>query len=97
MLDIVQRVVAYPVKIGGVSHSGWLPPGASIPLPTPVHEVALDLEIQFDGSGYLLCYSTADGSVRGDTWHQLLEDAVTEAEKAFGIPACVWQPQEVGS
>ena len=61
VLEIVKRVSGVPVKFGGESHSGWLPAGAAIPLPTPVLDVLLDIEIQFDGSGYLLCYSSQDG------------------------------------
>lgn len=48
--------------------------GASIPLPTATRDVAFNIEIEFDGSGYLLCYVSADGDLSGDTWHQTLDD-----------------------
>ena len=32
---IVKRVVGLRIRIGGESHSGWLPPNAAQPLPTP--------------------------------------------------------------
>jgi hypothetical protein len=42
---IVKRVLAIPFTFGGEEHSGWLPPGAATPLPTPVQYVVLDVEI----------------------------------------------------
>jgi hypothetical protein len=91
MLHVVQHVNAFPVTLGGVPHSGWLPPGAAIPLPTPVRKVSLDIEVQFDGFGYLLLYSAPDGSFHGDTWHQTLADAETAARNAFGVQSADWQ------
>lgn len=92
MLDVVKRVSGLPFQFGGEEHSGWLPPGAAIPLPTPIRNVLLDVEIQFDGHGYLLCYSAQDGSTSSDTWHQSLSDAERAAEEQFGIKPTQWQP-----
>jgi hypothetical protein len=91
MLQLIQRVDAFPVRLGGVPHSGWLPTGAATPLPTPVRDVLLDLEIQFDGFGYLLLYFTPDGSFHGDTWHQTLDDAEIAARDAFGVQPTDWR------
>ena len=70
MFEIVKRVTSLPVQFGGEQHTGWLPAGAAVPLPTPAIDVFLDIEIQSDGDGYLLCYSSQGGTVHGDTWHQ---------------------------
>jgi hypothetical protein len=91
MLNAVKRVSGLPFQLGGEEHSGWLPAGAAVPLPTPIHNVLLDVEIQFDGHGYLLCYSARDGSTSGDTWHQSLADAEQTAEEQFGIKPSQWQ------
>ena len=45
MLVIVKRVTGVPVRFGGEEHRGWLPAGAAVPLPTPVRDVLLDIEI----------------------------------------------------
>jgi hypothetical protein len=91
MLDVVKRVSGWPFQGGEEEHSGWLPVGAAVPLRTPIHNVLLDVEIQFDGHGYLLCYSARDGSTSGDTWHQSLADAELTAEEQFGIEPSQWQ------
>ena len=85
MLDVVKRISGLRWQFGGEEYSGWLPPGAAVPLPTPIHDVLLDIEIQFDGHSYFLCYSARDGSTSGDTWHQSLADAERSAEEQLGI------------
>ena len=92
MLEIVKRVTGLPVQFGGEQHTGWLPAGAAIPLPTPVVDVLLDLEIQSDGDGYLLCYSSQDGTVHGDTWHQSVVEAENAAANDFGVQRSQWEP-----
>ncbi len=62
-----------------------------MPLPTPVREVLLDVEIQFDDYGYLLCYSSQDGSLSADTWHVSLAEAEQVAAEKFGVQASAWQ------
>jgi hypothetical protein len=89
-MTIVGKVAGFAVTIGGEPHSGWLPPGAAMPLPTPIRHVVLDLEIEFDESGYLLCYVSRDGTVSGDTWHQSLEEAKEAATAFFGIERSRW-------
>ena len=88
---VVKYIVDRLVQIGGEPHSGWLPPGASMPLPTPVRDIVLNLEIQFDESGYLFCYDTTDGTFCGDTWHETLADAEEAARSAFGIDSTEWK------
>jgi hypothetical protein len=95
MLETVKRVTNWPVQFGGHQHTGWLPAGAAIPLPTSVVDVSLDIEIQSDGDGYLLCYSSKDGTVHGDTWHRSVVEAVNAATMDFGVPPTHWQPDQV--
>jgi hypothetical protein len=91
MVGPVKRIVGLQIRIGGNQHSGWLPAGAAVPLPTSVRDVVIDLEIEFDGFGYLLCYASRDGSVSGDTWHPSLNDAEQTASEHFGIQSGQWE------
>ncbi len=80
------------VTIGGEQHAGWLPDGAAIPLPTPIREVMMRLEITDDGGGnFLLIFESEDRSVYGDTWHQSIEEAKRAAKEYFGIDADEWR------
>ena len=88
---VVKRVVGLPIRIGGEEHTGWLPPGAATPLPTPIRDVVLDIEIQYDGDGYLLCYEAREGGFSGDTWHESLEDAELAAAESFGVQPSQWR------
>lgn len=89
-VGVLQRIVGMPWRIGGETHSGWLPPGVARPLPIPIYEVVLDLKIEFDGSGYLFCYRAREGSFCGDTWYPSLEDAEQDARESFGIDPSRW-------
>lgn len=89
-METVKFLNGRQLRIGGIAHSGWLPPGAAKPLPTPVRELVLNLEILFDGHGYLLCYASADGTLFGDTWHESLADAEHAASLYFGIDFREW-------
>ena len=91
MMTIIKRISGHKVRIGGTHHSGWLPEGAAHPLPTPVREVLFNLEIQFDGSGYLLCYVSQEGDLYGDIWHETLMDAEKAAAEDFGVKDNQWQ------
>ena len=42
---VLKHVAGLVVQFGGETHSGWLPPGAAVPLPTPIERVVLDIEI----------------------------------------------------
>jgi hypothetical protein len=90
-MSIIRRITCVPFRFGGVTHSGWLPPGAATPLPTPVKEVLLDIEIEEVSGGYLLCYCSHDGSEAGDTWHQSLAAAEETAARDFGVKPADWQ------
>ena len=90
-MTVLKRISGHQVRIGGTQHSGWLPEGASRLLSTPVREVSFNLEIQFDGSGYLLCYVSQEGDLYGDTWHETLDDAEEAAAEDFGVQLDQWQ------
>lgn len=90
MLTVLKRVSGHKVRIGGTPHSGWLPEGALSPLPVPIRNVSFNLEIQFDGFGYLLIYESQEGDLCGDTWHETLSDAELAAE-SFGVRSEQWQ------
>ena len=92
MSTVVKRIVGLPVRFGGEEHTGWLPKGAAKPLPTPFRDVLLDIEIQKDQSGFLLCYSSRDGSISGDTWHESLVQAEQAATTYFDVRPSQWLP-----
>jgi hypothetical protein len=90
-MPLIEHIGAARVKLGGEPHSGWLPAGAAVPLPTPVREVVLELSIESEGGGFLLIYRSHDGSVHGDTWHDSIDDAREQARLSFGVPTDAWR------
>jgi hypothetical protein len=93
-VPVIGRVSKFLVTIGGDQHSGWLPAGAAVPLPTPVRQIELDPEIEFDGAGYLLVVAATDDSVYGDTWYQTEREAKAVASAYYGVPQSAWAPTE---
>jgi hypothetical protein len=91
MHEIVKWVDRFTVQIGGEPHTGWLPQGSAIPLPTPVRRLSMNIAIEFDGIGYLLCFSSADGTYSGDTWHETLASAELAAKEDFGVEQSDWR------
>lgn len=90
-LRTLLRVDAHACEFGGERPSGWLPPGAAVPLPTPVRRLTLDLEIATDGHGFLLLWQAReDASTRGDLFFDGLEEARAEAERGFGVRPDAW-------
>ena len=77
--------------IGGETHTGWLPPNAAQPRPSPVREVEYNIEIEAEGDGFTLTYEATDGSGWSDTWHPTLEEAMEVAEEDFGVHRSEWQ------
>jgi hypothetical protein len=89
-MAVVKRITALPFRFGGEEHSGWLPPGAATPLPTPIEEVLLDVEIDSDASGFFLIWHSQDGTKCGDSWHETMAEAEAYAMKYFGIDRNRW-------
>ena len=90
-MTVVKQILGHHVTLGGEPHSGWLAEGATVPNPTATRDVALNITIEFDGSGYLLCYASDDGAFANDTWHQTLEDAEQAAVENFGVRFDQWE------
>ena len=98
MSTVLKKVEAWPFAFGGEEHSGWLPPGAATPRPTPVERELLDVSIEREGGGYLLIWaarlSPTCRELRppkvGDSWHQSIDGAETAARDEFGIEREHW-------
>jgi hypothetical protein len=91
MNNVVKHVTGLPFQFGGEEHSGWLPRGAAKPLPTPIENVMLDIEIVSEGSGYLLCWNAREGKRSGDWWFKTLSEAEVAATEYFGITRNQWK------
>jgi hypothetical protein len=76
------------VLIDGVEHSGWLPPGAAEPERTQARYV--NVWIAYERDAYYLF--TADGEHGFDSWHRTLEDAMAQAQFAYGVAPEEWRP-----
>jgi hypothetical protein len=93
---IVKRIVGWPYVFGGEEHSGWLPPGAVNPPPTPIRRGLVDLEIDEikegnPSAGYLLIQTAQDGSFCWDTWYASIADAEAAAADVYGVRSDAWR------
>ncbi len=77
------------VLVSGDQQSGWFPVTGE--QTEPVQTVLLNIEVQFDGSGYLLRYSSDDGLFYGDTWHPSENEARQAALEEFGVQPNEWR------
>lgn len=91
MYRVLKRVINCPLQFGGVEHTGWLPPGAATPLPTPIENVSLDIEVGTDGHGYFLAWTSADSRYCNDNWYETLAGAEEAAIDLFCIEADDWR------
>jgi hypothetical protein len=89
-LSVIASVPSKLVRFGGEQHSGWLPAHATLPASTQQRNVELTFEIQADGTGFLLCYSSTDGAISGDTWHASQAEAEKIAFEDFGVQFHEW-------
>jgi hypothetical protein len=80
------------MKLGGEEHRGWLPEGASPPLPTPEREVVVDFLIEGDDDGAMLYWHGNDGS-KWDYWRESVDGALSQAEFSWGITRDEWRPE----
>jgi hypothetical protein len=85
----VKRVRGLPLRVTGTQQVGWRVVTAHEPA-SDAREVAFDLEVQTDATGYLLCLASQDGLLYEDTWHAELDDALRAAAE-LGVPADRWE------
>lgn len=91
LMTVVKHVAGWEFQFGGEEHSGWLSAGASVPLPTPIEKVVLDVEIVSEGAGFLLCWNAREGNQCGDLWFQSVDAAEETATEEFGIARTHWK------
>ncbi|MBU1364607.1 MAG: hypothetical protein KKE51_12395 [Gammaproteobacteria bacterium] len=77
------------VLVAGNQQSGWWPVTGE--QTEPVRVMLLNFEIQFDGSGYLLCYSSEGALLYGDSWHVSENEARQAALEEFGVQPNEWR------
>jgi hypothetical protein len=94
-MSVIKQKLGWKVTIGGDQHRGWIPRGATEPLPEPAREVSLDVRIEKDPGGFLLITSSTDKSISGDTWHETLESAERAALQRLGISSADWETTNV--
>jgi hypothetical protein len=88
----VRFIRARPTRFGGEPHSGWLPAGAPVPPPTPLTTVPIDFAIEgYGATGYVFSWRGPAREYSGEAWHMALEDALQDAESAFGIGRAEWR------
>jgi len=93
-IQTLKRATGLLVRLGGEESSGWLPPDAARPLPTPARDVLVDFKITSDGAaGYLLIFQAQDGSFCWDHWYESIEAAELAAHE-FGVAPSAWIPAE---
>lgn len=85
-------------EFGGESHSGWLPPGAAVPLPAPIVSVTLDVTIESesaeapeDGGFLLIAIAKDHPEYCSDFWFTTLEQAEEAGLEWFGFSTDMWQ------
>jgi hypothetical protein len=79
------------MRLGGAQHNGWLPIGAAEPLPTPVVQVVVDLEIVGDANGAMLYWYGSDGS-RWNYSRESVQGAIEQADYSWGVDREEWSP-----
>lgn len=88
-MTTILRIRGLRVRFGGPQRAGWLPPGAALP---GEEETTVRLEIVRNEDGFFLESASSNPHFpAGDTWHATLEEALEQAESAFGVKASEWQ------
>ncbi|MEI8571174.1 hypothetical protein J0667_04345 [Methylomonas sp. WH-1] len=79
------------VFVAGDQKTGWWPVANTTSDNTSsTRRELFDIDIYFDGSGYLLCYSTTNQGLYGDSWHLTEFDAKQTALEEFGVQINEW-------
>ena len=74
----------------GNDKGGWGPAGSNA-LVSSTREVLFSIEIQFDGTGYLLWCDSGDGVFYDDSLHPTLEEAKRVAFENLGVAFDEWK------
>ena len=91
-MRVLKRVNGRATRFGGEQHSGWLPQGATVPLPTPEVVVPLDFAlVEIAPGSYILEWEGPSAEHSGDLWYPSLDAALTAAEEQFGIGSHEWR------
>jgi hypothetical protein len=91
-MKVYSQIRKRRLRVGGEQHTGWKLELASTPLHSPVRDLDFEFQIKDDGNAnFLLCYSSLDGSLYGDTWHQTFAEAAEVALVEFGIQTHEWE------
>ncbi|MDG2391314.1 MAG: hypothetical protein P8M30_18560 [Planctomycetaceae bacterium] len=89
-MGLLLRFPNVTCQTGGEEHSGWLPPNASKPSPTPIIIYQADVSLEFDGSGYLvICAAHLPehqcAPYTFDEWHASKEVAMQSINEQFKL------------
>lgn len=97
-MPVVQRASGISCVHGGNPHSGWVPPGAAMPMPEPLRRFTLDVTIEYEpGDGFLLIWQAREDPVfAGDEWFASLSAAEEAAQAMFEISPDRWQRDRAG-
>jgi hypothetical protein len=88
-MPIIREIRGVKRSFGGPDQASWLPSGAA---PPRAEETSIDLHIlQTEEGFFLVSESSHPHFAGGDTWHQTLEDAMTQAELEFAVKPSEWQ------
>jgi hypothetical protein len=90
-MRILKQILGKPIQFGGNEHSGWLPPNATLPQPTPIENAILDIRILETKGGFILEWESRNTNLSNDTWHKTIDDAENQAEYQFGIKPSEWE------
>ena len=63
----------WTVAVAGDQQRGWSPAGNGV---VGIRHVVFHFEIETDPGGHLLVYSSDDGMLYGDTWHESVAAAL---------------------
>ena len=90
-MKTLKQILGKPIQLGGTEHSGWLPPNATLPQPTPVENAILDIRILETEGGFMLEWASRNTNHSNDTWHETIEDAEHQAAYQLGINPSEWE------
>jgi len=88
-MPIIREIRGLKRSFGGPDQVQWLPPEATAPRAA---ETTIDLYIRETHEGFFLVSESSHPHFPGgDTWHQTLDDAMSQAEFSFGVEPSEWQ------